>query len=445
MALFRRIHAFLSLLIESFQPIISSPTVAGAAFSPSLPAILVRDNSSSKRKKEKDSGMAKLCECEYLTENDYDYFRNDEEWIERLRYRALNDYEVTQLIKLMSDLKTSSMAHIHDLFSIGPLKFYFDKTDFAYVNRVTTPLPPNTSLTTATGLPYTASQDKFQVKAAFVATIIRYLILQDENVDLAENDRQTFLSKYPFLGEQVGTSIELTWLNRFERSLRYMKRFVTPERNKILYLTVGNHLEGSTLYTTYITGGQNRPETERRVKIFDALCQVQPRKRAKRVSESSNGNNSPNTNQATSANTAALTAEERLQGGNQEPKRQKRQYNKRVKLSAEAALTMSSHSSSASLSVEGATNTLALFQGMLSHQSSMESTESSIPYELSVLLAAVETQIKEEDVNFDENDSAVDELSQSEEKSSPSPPKRGRMTSRVSSYSSLSRASSMDQ
>jgi hypothetical protein len=64
-----------------------------------------------------------------------------------------------------------------------------------------------------------------------------------------------------------------------------------PERNKILFLTVGNHLEGSTLYTTYITGGANRPETERRVKLFDLLCQVQPRKRNRKPDNHSNSTN----------------------------------------------------------------------------------------------------------------------------------------------------------
>lgn len=426
-------------------------------------------NREPRRKKEKDGhDMAKLSECDYLQENDYDYLRSDDDWVERLKYRALNEYEVGQLKKLMNDLKSATMAHINDLFVIGPLKFYFEKSDFAYVNRSTTPLPPNASLTTATGLPYTASQDKFQVKAAFVATIIRHLILRDENCAVAEQDRQMFLGKYDFLGPQVGTSIELTWLNRFERSLRYLKRFIPAERNKILFLTVGNHLEGSTLYTTYITGGQNRPETERRVKIFDTLCQVQPRKRAKRVSDANSAepgqamlrreNSTSEIEEKMTLMNATGSIKDFVDPNGNVVKKPKRQYTKRVKLSPDIPPSMQYQygrkSTSLSLEEKVAGNTLTMFQTMFSRQSSTASSSgksdtngdntlstASIPYELSVLLAAVETQIKEEDVDVDEAPSSEGLPSPSK----PSPSYRLTLPSRVSSSSSLlSHASSIE-
>jgi hypothetical protein len=385
--------------------------------------------------------MSKLIECEYLTENDYDYLRNDEEWIERMRAKALNDYEVSQLKKLMLDLKTCGMAHINDMFAVGPLKFYFNKQDFTHSAR------------NASGLQGTASQDKFQVKAAFIATIIRFLILKEhaDQLQLSQNypevsascDRLTFLGKYPFLEQEYGTSIELTWLNRFERSLRYLKRFVPPERNKILYLTVGNHLEGSTLYTTYITGGANRPETERRVRIFDSLCQVAPRKRTRKPDQlagatvaGAGGGDSSSAAPGLGLTAALMTTAAIAYEGSQAKTKQENYSKKKQRGTATTAgVTAGGGVLPSSRSFSSFPPAISLarshsytapsppfpFQYQqfqfppafhLSRQTSSASFQSdvtssssdNIPYELSVLLAAVESQIKADAIDLDDDE-----------------------------------------
>jgi hypothetical protein len=268
-------------------------------------SILTNNNNTNNKRRRDTKDMAKLSECDYLLENDFDYLRNDDDWIDRLRAKSLNDYEIGQCRKLMNDLQHCSLSHINDLFAIGPLKFYFTKADFAVSHRVATstvppvtipiPLPPGfnsisnigdrsaiLALSTlknqqplpllsqqqqqqgssssnlplyasplvayntpsipspppllasssspgtggpsaATG-PGTASQDKFQVKAAFIATIIRFLILKEEDHQQITQERESFLVRYPFLAAEIGTSIELTWLFRFERCLRYLKK-----------------------------------------------------------------------------------------------------------------------------------------------------------------------------------------------------------------------------
>jgi hypothetical protein len=219
--------------------------------------------------------MARLAHCKFLAENDYDYLVSESDWIQRVTSKSLmNTYEVDQLRKLMADIARNDITYINELFNIGVLKCYFTKADFSYSHRQNN-----------TNISGTASQDKFQIKAAFISTIIRHLIMREWSENTGKDDRDGFLERYPFLNEEIGSNIELTWLNRFERSLRCLKRYIPAERNKILYLTVGNHLEGSTVYTTYITGGANRPETERRVKIFDQLCGLVPKKRMRRSKE----------------------------------------------------------------------------------------------------------------------------------------------------------------
>jgi hypothetical protein len=394
--------------------------------------------------------MSKLIECEYLTENDYDYLRNDEEWIERMRAKALNDYEVSQLKKLMLDLKTCGMAHINDMFAVGPLKFYFNKQDFTHSAR------------NASGLQGTASQDKFQVKAAFIATIIRFLILKEhaDQLQLSQNypevsascDRLTFLGKYPFLEQEYGTSIELTWLNRFERSLRYLKRFVPPERNKILYLTVGNHLEGSTLYTTYITGGANRPETERRVRIFDSLCQVAPRKRTRKPEQSTGATiagaaGGDSSSAAPGLGLGLMTTAAIAYEGNQSKTKQENYSKKKQRGTATTAgVTAGGGVLPSSRSFSSFPPAISLarshsytapsppfpFQYQqfqfppafhLSRQTSSASFQSdvtssssdNIPYELSVLLAAVESQIKADAIDLDDDEDKVHQEQEEQE------------------------------
>jgi hypothetical protein len=157
-----------------------------------------------------------------------------------------------------------------------------------------------------------------------------------------------------------------------------------------LYLTVGNHLEGSTLYTTYITGGANRPETERRVKIFDSLCQVQPRKRMRKVEDA-----------ATEASPSFSMPSGQVLKVESIKKKQKTPPAPVNRLALSKDLTPRQPG--------------GFLGDFLRHQSSTlaASASSVIPYELSVLLAAVETQIKADAIDLE--DASTPSFDQTEE------------------------------
>ena len=86
-----------------------------------------------------------------------------------------------------------------------------------------------------------------------------------------------------FLGNETGNDAELTWLFRFERSIVLAKSYINGNRNKGLFLAVGNLLEGSDDFTRYITGGHSSKETKRRVLLIEHLCDIKPRKRTRKL------------------------------------------------------------------------------------------------------------------------------------------------------------------
>jgi hypothetical protein len=201
--------------------------------------------------------------CAFLSEDDIHYLISDEEWMskksEKLRMNEKMIFNSFLLQVRNMDSHCFTSEFVNDFFN--------DLFDYDYIQNLTT------------------EKRKVEVKSIFIASIIREMILRNENCETMEYSRLTFFDKYPFLRNQEGSDTELTWLNRYERSLRYLYPLMLPNGNKQFYLNIGAHLQGSDIYTQYLTGGANRPETQRRVDIFESITNVKPKPRAPRNSK----------------------------------------------------------------------------------------------------------------------------------------------------------------
>lgn len=199
-----------------------------------------------------------LEQCDYSEEDDFGYLQSDEEWILK-KFEKLRDSEKPVLECFLhqlhqTDSKTINSQYVNDFFQ--------QLFDVEVINQMH------------------QERRKVEIKSIFLATIVRELLLRTETVTSMEEARFTFLEKYSFLKNQEGTTTELTWLNRYERALRFLLPLMSPVGNKQYFLTTGTHLQGSDVFVEYITGGANRPETQRRVDIFEALTNVKPKPRA---------------------------------------------------------------------------------------------------------------------------------------------------------------------
>lgn len=197
--------------------------------------------------------------CSFSEDDDLQYLLNDQEWIEK-KSEKLRENEKVGLVLCVQQLRQMDTP----LITTDYLTDFFNTfIDADSVNAMTL-------------------KRRVEVRSIFVATVVRELILRIETSGSMEYNRSQFLDKYPFLKNQEGTDTELTWLNRFERALRYLAPLMVPLGNKQYFLNVGAHLQGSDIYVEYITGGANRPETQRRVDLFEAVTNVKPKPRAPR-------------------------------------------------------------------------------------------------------------------------------------------------------------------
>lgn len=195
--------------------------------------------------------------CTFCDKDDLEYIRSDVRWIES-RAEKLTYEERTALAKLVFNLHEMNVDMIDESFIMRLMGECFDRHYLKCLAQ---------------------EKRKHDIKAIFIATVVRELILREETSEAMIEARQNFFNNFPFLAEQEGTNTELTWLNRFARGLKYLTRVLTPAGNKQTYLNVGANLEGSSVFTEYITGGSNRPETQRRVDIYVEVTEVIPKKR----------------------------------------------------------------------------------------------------------------------------------------------------------------------
>ncbi len=195
-----------------------------------------------------------LHECKFISEDDFSYLSDDSKWIRRLSYRVtpeeMKEKVVSVLKILLNDLDQQPNKLdliIEKVFGRGAEHTYLIEVKLSELDF----------------------NQRKEIEACFVASVIRYLILKTpfEKRDTSQA-REEFRKRLveegvensyaDFMQNEVGSDIELTCLYRFERAVLIAKTYISGNRNKGLFLSVGSLLEGSDDFTKYITGGHAR-------------------------------------------------------------------------------------------------------------------------------------------------------------------------------------------
>lgn len=125
-----------------------------------------------------------------------------------------------------------------------------------------------------------------KIHVFFIATFIRYILgrgnkifNQKEMVSFDERMQKEYLF-FATKGEVLSLS-EKTLLFYFEQAVLSLKRHFSAKHNKIFLLKVATLLEPSPYWTQYINGSGCTPQTDRRMKLLEYLCNLHPKKRIK--------------------------------------------------------------------------------------------------------------------------------------------------------------------
>eukprot|EP01040_Poterioochromonas_malhamensis_P011706 gene11706-12775_t len=224
-----------------------------------------------------------IYECKFLPEDDFSYLSDDSKWIRRLSYRVtpeeMKEKVVPFVRTLLNDLDQQPNKLdliIEKVFSRGAEHTYLIEVKLTELDF----------------------NQRKEIEACFVASVIRHLILKTPaEVSDTSQAREEFRKRLveegvensyaDFMQNEVGSDSELTCLYRFERAVLIAKTYISGNRNKGLFLSVGSLLEGSEEFTKYITGGHASKETKRRVALIERLCGIQPRKRIRKLAPES--------------------------------------------------------------------------------------------------------------------------------------------------------------
>jgi hypothetical protein len=198
-----------------------------------------------------------LGNCSYLEEDDHSYLQDDTVWVDS-RAEKLTSEEKGALFNLVVHLRAMESDLINSRYLAHIFKDCFTKE---YMQKLS------------------EDKRKDKVKAVFMAAVVRELILRKDDRTETEAARSRFKQEYSFLLSQEGSNTELTWLNRYARSLKILATLLVPSGNKQTYINIGANLEGSSAFIEYATGGANRPETQRRVDIYIQMTKIIPKAR----------------------------------------------------------------------------------------------------------------------------------------------------------------------
>jgi hypothetical protein len=198
-------------------------------------------------------------DCSFDEEDDLKYLINDVAWIDS-KSEALSETEVEALFRLVQRLQRMDIDMISIRFAKRILSDYFTEE---YLEELT-------------------PEKRSSLRSIFLAAAVRELIVRNETRPKMEDARRNFLARYPFVINQDGSSTELTWLNRFERAMRYLRLVLPAKGNKKNYLEIAAHLQGSPVFMHYVPGGANPPTTQRRVDLFVKLTGIEIVKRSPR-------------------------------------------------------------------------------------------------------------------------------------------------------------------
>ncbi len=193
--------------------------------------------------------------AKFSTTDDFTYFMDNKKWIRRLSYRIGLEEEMKAKVVNALEMLIADLENKPDKIDLIIEKILNKGAEHIYLIDIK--------------LSELDFNQRREIEACFVASIIRYLILKTpaEKRDTSQA-REEFRKRLvedgvensyaDFMQNEVGSDIELTCLYRFERAVLIAKTYISGNRNKGLFLSVGSLLEGSDDFTKYITGGHAR-------------------------------------------------------------------------------------------------------------------------------------------------------------------------------------------
>eukprot|EP01040_Poterioochromonas_malhamensis_P005967 gene5967-6414_t len=204
-----------------------------------------------------------LSSCHFIDEDDITYLKDDMAWIDKFREELEAD-EILALFELIERLHLMGIEEFTPVFYRGVLKNFLNETQRERLKEY-------------------ERKKKDLVRDIFLATVLREHILREETPDKMREARESFLGKFPFLQDEneTGCDVELTWLNRYARALKYLSTIYDSNKGKkTLMMGVATHLQGSPVDTAYPTGSGSKPTTRRRVKLLNEITNYVPKKGA---------------------------------------------------------------------------------------------------------------------------------------------------------------------
>jgi hypothetical protein len=177
---------------------------------------------------------------------------------------ALDGFEAMKFREFQVKLENSpSLSHFKDPKIVDKIiKFIFNKHEQSHLRR---------------------HKRSAAIKFAFTVLLVLHFILREEKINNQKWETQFNNRVLPALALSKQAKIndaspeELSLLVAFYRATVYLKDLMPAKQNKNLFIKVAAKLEGSNI--TYVTGGNNSPQTQRRVDIFELVTDVKPRDR----------------------------------------------------------------------------------------------------------------------------------------------------------------------
>lgn len=182
-----------------------------------------------------------LFHLDYLHENDVDYLIDDNLWAQRISERvplSLRFILIQRIGVMLHDL-SHGIEYRNEVIE----RVMKHGAEYTYLSEY--------------DLSSSTSDQKKDIEACFIASILRFLILvAPSDTTIARYDFKAKLEHIykPRMNLESRSSNELTYLFRFERAIIMLKELTNGAKKKGLFLAVGSLLEGSHNSVRYITG-----------------------------------------------------------------------------------------------------------------------------------------------------------------------------------------------
>lgn len=185
-----------------------------------------------------------------------EHLLDQQAWDNKMSSKLLTDFERTQYAQLKRDLPEKP---INNYFLRDICNYYFPSECDLDKDR------------------------KNEIRNVFIATVLRYLIAR--NYTEVDWQQKLEILENQYNGEELFQNLgetEGVWFRQFHYAMVTLKSVLVPDKNKIAYMMICAHLQSSDVTRVYVTGGNNPPETERRVRLFELVTGKVTKKRPRK-------------------------------------------------------------------------------------------------------------------------------------------------------------------